>query len=67
MKCPECGATFDWRVGIAVTPKMQTHDYFGNMFVVRGLTDDGSVIVESYNTPVGRVNLTEPADDWMTA
>jgi hypothetical protein len=61
----------DWRIGLAVTPKMKDHGDYMKIFVVRKVipaTDSKQemLVVETY----GRIyssKLTVPSDDWMTA
>lgn len=65
----------NWRIGMAVTPKLKSHPFFGRVGVIREIVDVGN------SEPRGRSEklmvdvwgqfavhkLTEPADDWKTA
>ena len=64
----------DWRLGLAATPKMRDHKYFGYVGIIRNaaadtltiemlVSWDGQYAQRSPNPTI----LMEPADGWMTA
>lgn len=62
----------DWRIGIAVTPKMRTHYWFRQLGVIRvvwGVNAGSSerIDVELYHGEGETTLLHEPSSEWMTA
>lgn len=62
----------DWRIGMAVTPKMRSHPLFQQMGAVRKVFPAGGDIperinVEIYNRTGDTTCIQEPSNDWMTA
>ena len=63
----------DWRIGLAVTPKLRTHYWFRHLAVIRRIYPETpnlkeTIDVEIYHGDTGETTiLREPSDDWMTA
>lgn len=65
----------DWRIGLAVTPKMRDHSYYKTVWIVRAVLPETENIKEQlrleaaveYGHPAMGKEITEPSDDWMTA
>ncbi len=61
----------DWRVGMAVTPKLKTHMNYGQIGVVRHVRAATENSVERITVELRfygrRGNVEEPSENWMTA
>jgi hypothetical protein len=61
----------DWRIGIAVTPKMRTHYWYRHLGVVRRVhmakdARSEMIDVEIYHADGETSIVHEPSDEWMT-
>ena len=71
LTAPELG-TNDWRINLAVKPKMRTHPYFGNVGIVRRINPKSkdvpeTMMVELFSNTEKPMLLDEATDDWVTA
>ncbi len=62
----------DYRIGLAVTPKLRQHKYFGHVGVVRQIFSASENIkelmaVQLFAASVKPLMLREATDDWKTA
>lgn len=66
----------DWRIGMAVTPKLQIHPWYRTIWVIRSVVSESAnikemLVLQFYGQgrlgQVGCITITEPSDDWMSA
>ena len=63
----------DWRIGLACTPKMRTHQYYGRVGIIRQIFKETPNLKEHMriDMPTNDAyvfhSLDELSDDWMTA
>lgn len=61
----------DWRIGMAVTPKMRAHYWFRHLAVIRRVYPESgnlreTIDVEIYHGDGETTILHEPSEEWMT-
>ena len=57
----------DWRIGLAVTPKFQRHDFYRTIIFVVRKVENEMLTLYGRGTYGREINLVEPADNWVTA
>lgn len=61
----------DWRVGLAVTPKMSVHPHHGHVGIIRGIRQESDSIVETVIVEIvtksERQIIQDATSEWMTA
>lgn len=56
----------NWRIGMAVTPKLKSHRFYGCIGVVREIIDGDNLVIEAWGQFASH-KITQPADDWKAA